>query len=190
MNKKDIINKLGIIYEYDKNFFDFDRLISDRWRELLYNSMKKFKIHFDLENNDTTKIQREIIIPQYQWPNTDCKFKCELCIAGGDWEVFVYYFKVQLVSGYCHNDDITNQDMNNSGRMSGVNSMFIFIPSKEEGNYHLLPARKQGEWCAPDNNSYKEGIDPKANERDCWKSLENYLKKLVEIEIEKNRNRK
>ena len=187
MNKKEIANILELIYEYDKNFFDYDRLTDDRWRTLLHDSMKKFKIHFDLENNDSTKIQRVITIPQNHWSNTDCKFKCELCIACGDWEVPVYYFKVQLISGYCFNDDIINQNKNSMGRMSGVNSMFIFIPGKEEGNYHLLPSRKQGEWCAPDNNSYKEGIDPKSNERDCWKSLEKYLKKLVEMEIEKIR---
>lgn len=190
MNKKDIINKLEIIYEYDKNFFDFDRLISDRWREILRDSMKNFKIHFDLENNDTCKIQRIITIPQNYWDHTECKFKCELCRAGGDWEVPVYYFQIQLVSGYCFNDDITNQDKNTMGRMSSVNSMFIFIPGKEEGNYHLVPARKQGEWCAPDNNTYKEGIDPKANEKDCWESLEKYLEKLVEMEIEKIKSEK
>jgi len=97
-----------------------------------------------------------------------------MCQAGGDWEIPVYYFKCQLIDGYAFN----------LGKYR--NSFFIFIPGKTEGNYHLLPSKTDGEWKAPDNSHYKKGIDPEASKPDCWKSLNIYLKKLVDLEIAKN----
>jgi hypothetical protein len=168
-----ISEKLQMIYEYDGNFFSYMEIAKDRWNDLLHDAMKFFKVHFDLENNDTCKTQKIIVIPQKEWEFTQCKFKCELCEAGGDWEIPVYYFKCQLVDGYAFGVE----KYHSSG-------LFIFIPGKKEGNYHLV-SKDGGEWVAPHDGVYEEGIDPKANERDCWKSLEIYLKKLVDLEIEK-----
>lgn len=180
MKSNCVINKLTLFYEYNSNFFNYDELTKDKWTDLLINAKEKFKIFFDLENNESCKIQREIIIPQNMWKFTKCKFRCELCHSFGDWQEPVYYFKIQLSSGYCFNDD-----KENFGRTSLTNSFFIFIPGKEEGNYHLVPSKKEGEWTAPDLNNYKKGIDPEPSEKDCWKSLELYLKKLVNMEIKK-----
>jgi hypothetical protein len=105
--------------------------------------------------------------------------------AGGDWQVPIRYFRIQIVSGYCYNDDPLEKDHEYMGRNSSSNSHFVFIPGKKEGNYHLVPQDKKGErnWFAPDNNQYYDKIDPKANERECWKSLEDYLKEMVNKEI-------
>jgi len=61
---------------------------------------------------------------------------------------------------------------------------FCVIPGKEQGNFHLIRG-KDWSWVAPDNNDYKEGIDPEPKERSCWEFLEEYLKALVQKEIEK-----
>jgi len=148
-----LTESLQRLYEYDKDFFDFSILKKEKWTELVHNAEKTFKIHFDLENNDSLKKQKIIVIPQTYWKNTECKFKCELFQAGGDWQVPILYFQCQIVSGYAF-------DMG-----SYHNSMFIFIPGKEEGNFHLIPSSKGGEWIVPDNNYYKKEIDPEPSEK-------------------------
>mgnify|MGYP001767142696 CR=1 FL=1 len=152
-----------------------------------YNNLQNLK-DFDLENDYPVKSQRVIVIPQNQWSPTECKFKCEMYSAGGDWEIPVRYFRIQIVSGYCYDDSYVPKEGEtySSGRNSSMNSHFIFIPGKKQGNYHLVPIDKKGErhWSAPDNNQYYKDIDPKANERDCWKAVEDYLKEMVNKEIE------
>ena len=166
------ISKLQILYEYDRSFFSYDEMTKDMWYDKVREAMKKFKVSFDLENNETTKQQREIVIPQKEWDFTKCKFKCEMYSAGGDWENPVNYFRCQLVDGYAF-------DMSKHG-----NSHCVYIPGKKEGNYHLVP-RKDG-WGAPNNDrEHVKGIDAEKNDKDCWKSLEKYLKSLVDLKIEK-----
>lgn len=172
-------SKLQLLYEYDKDFFSYVERNKDMWNDLVYDAMKKFKIRFDLENNDTMKQQRSIEIPQDEWEFTKCKFNCEMYQAGGDWQIPVLYFRCQLISGYCYSIS--------KYRTKYSNSHFVYIPGKEEGNYQLVPGSKEG-WAAPDNNSYKKGIDPEANERDCWKSLQKYLKLLVDLEVNRVRS--
>jgi len=186
MKSKILIEKLRLMYEYDKEFFTFDRLEKDMWNDKIREAKERFKIFFDLENDYPVKSQREITIPQNEWSPTECKFKCEMYSAGGDWEVPVRYFRIQIVSGYCYNDNEIKNGHYYMGRNSSSNSHFIFIPGKKEGNYHLVPIDKKGErsWSAPDNNQYYDNIDPKANEKDCWKAVEDYLKEMVNKEIE------
>lgn len=168
---------ISIIEAIEKLNFDYNNNIAkEMWRDKIQEAKKNFNIWFDLENNDLCKdnSQRDIIIPQDEWEHANCKFRCQLWCAGGDWEVPLYYFKCQLLDGYAFN----------------VNKyqcpFFIFIPGKTEGNYHLIKAKKEG-WCVPDNNDYKKGIDPEKSKTDCWKALQEYLKKLVDLEIEKVR---
>lgn len=166
---------LQLLYEFDEDFFSYDYIANDMWKDLIHKTKKEFKIQFDLENNESTKQQRIITIPQKEWEYTECKCKCELCQAGGDWEIPVYYFKCQVISGYFLD------------HKSHSNSYFIYIPDKTKGNYHLV--KHNDLWVAPNNNDYKKGIDPEPKERDCWKSLEQYLKELVYLHIEKKENR-
>ena len=72
--------------------------------------------------------------------------------------------------------------------VSSINSYFVYIPGKTEGNNHLQLNSKDI-WCAPNDNSYKDGIDPKPDEKKCWNSLKDYLKLLVDKEIEKINNK-
>jgi len=163
---------ISILEALNKLKFDYSRITNDMWQDGLHDAMKTSKIHFDTENNDTVDNPRDIIIPQKQWDTTKCKFRCQLSQAGGDWQIPVYYFRCQLIEGYAFN----------LGKYR--NSFFIFIPGKKEGNYSLV-SKDGGEWYAADNSVYKEGIDPENSKTDCWKALQVYLKKLVDLEIEK-----
>jgi len=167
------MNKLQMLYEYDKNFFNYSNMSKNLWRDLVNDAKKEFNIRFDLENNYSKKIQRDIIIPQKEWEHTECKFRCELYCAGGDWEEPVYYFRCQIIKGYAFE------------KHTYENSHFIYIPGKTEGNYQLWKGDKG--WHAPDNDVYKKGIDPEPNEKKCWESLKEYLKLLVDKEIKKNK---
>ncbi len=164
---------ISILETLDKLQFNYEQLASKMWRELLSEAMKTFKVRFDTENDDGVDSAKDITILQKQWDFTKCRFRCQLCQAGGDWEIPVYYFKCQLLEGYAFN----------LGKYR--NSFFIFIPGKKEGNYSLV-SKDGGEWHANVDGVYKKRIDPENSKIDCWKSLNLYLKKLVDIEITKN----
>lgn len=168
---------LQTLYEYDRDFFSYTQMASEKWNDLVRDAMKELKVRFDLENNNTANQQREIVIPQKEWEFTKCKFRCELYSAGGDWEVPAYYFRCQLIDGYAFG----TEKYRNSG-------LFVFIPGKTEGNFHLVRSKNGEDWVAPDNNDWKKGIDPERNDRKCWEALEEYLKVLVDLEIEKTRS--
>lgn len=171
--------KLSSLYEYDKEFFEYTHVMKDAWNDLIRKAQERFKIAFDLENNDTMHQQKEIIVPQNEWKPEICKFKCELFRAGGDWEVPIFYFRCQIVSGYAFEINTYR------------NPLFIYIPGKKEGNYSLVRTNKGDGWTAVTDENYTDGIDPENNDKDCWKSLEKYLKALVDMEIEdiKQRNK-
>lgn len=167
-----IIEKLKLIYEYDKGFFDYNYLMKDIWSELLKKAMDEFKIRFDIENNDSRGIQRIVRI-------NETKFKCELCGAGGDWETITNYFKIQLIDGYCY------------GHGKYRDSFFIFIPNKEQGNYHLVSNKKETHLYPIENNDdYKNEDKLKPDDKKCWESLNLYLKELVNKEISINKKEK
>jgi hypothetical protein len=163
---------ISILEALDRLNFDYNRIANDMWNKMLHESMKTFKIHFDTENDDGVDKSRDIIIPQKEWEHSNCRFRCQMCQAGGDWEWPVYYFRCQLMDGHAFNLGTYK------------NQFFIFIPGKKQGNYHLV-SKDGGEWNAPDQSVYKKGIDPEASKTDCWKSLQEYLKKLVDLEIER-----
>jgi hypothetical protein len=143
-------------------------IVEKKWRETLKLAREKFRISFDTENDEAIAL-REIVIDQNQWDHTKCKFLCEFRMAGGDWESPVAYFRCQLKDGYAAIPD------------KHGSKMFCFIPNKGEGNQHLVSSGNG--YVAPDAGRKRdESLRP--NEKDCWKSLKVYLKKLVDQEIE------
>lgn len=166
---------LSILFEMKKMISSFKTvgLIKNHVRKLLINTKKNVNIDFDLENNDPIDEVKEYIVQQNYWTTSICKFKYQMYQAGGDWEIPVYYFVCQLISGYaksinCYDDTC---------------GFFIYIPSKTKGNYHLIPNNKGDGWSAPHDSTYKKNIDPEPNKEDCILSLKEYLKKLVYDEI-------
>ena len=172
------------IKRLDPNFFQYGQIASRMWRDITVQAKKDFKVWFDQENDDVYKRQeRVIVIPQNQWDHTECKFKCRLHQAGGDWENPVFYFRCQIVSGYAGH--IVKGQYRKLSQYSGENNgCFVFIPGKTQGNYSLIPNSKGDGWIANDGDKHKKGIDPENNDRDCWKALKQYLTKMVQMEID------
>lgn len=161
--------RFSLFIEQNKEF-DYSNIAKNKWHEILSKTQKESGIYFDTENDDSICV-RDIKIDQKEWDFTDCKFRCELRIAGGDWQCSVAYFRCQLVKGYANVPD------------KYESKMFCFIPNKSEGNPHLQQT-KNGQLSAPDNENYfKKSEHPKPNEKLCWSSLKTYLKKLVNQEI-------
>jgi hypothetical protein len=155
------------IVEKKNDFFTYVELSKDMWREKINDEQDAVGIHFDLENDDGVT-QREIIVDQDHWEHTKCKFRCELCKAGGDWQSPVIYFRCQLRDGYARRND---KDMYTSG-----DSHFIYIPAKHDGNINLEKTEKG--WSAPDSD-----CKTKPNEYKAWQALKKYLRKLVDDAI-------
>lgn len=155
----------------DKNFFDFGDLIKTEWNRLIKEEQNRVNIYFDLENNDSISQKRITIdTPEDEFENSSgdilfnkARFKCELCLAGGDWQHSTYYFCCQ---GY-------------KGVMAG-RDRFVLIPNKEQGNIHLVDNLK-GNLIPQDSN-----LDLKRNfseeEKLCWEFLPDMLKDYLDRE--------
>jgi hypothetical protein len=174
------MKSISYLFEAARCPFDYSPIMKAVWRDMIKKAQDDFKISFDLENDDLSgnNSEKDLIVPQDRW-STNCKFRCQLWSAGGDWQYPVYYFKCQLLDGYAIN------------LSKHTNPFFIFIPGKTEGNYHLVASEKDAsKWHAPDNNSYRKNIDPEPSATDCWKALKNYLKQLVMMEIDREQQEK
>ena len=152
--------------------FSYRCLASEAWAGLIRAAKKDGGVEFDRENDDPVGEPRVIEVPQDEWEFTRCRFLCQMWSAGGDWEVPARYFRCQLVEGYADGVQKYRGD-----------GLLVYIPGKTEGNAHLLPGRRQGEWHVPGNDTYKDGIDPEPDERACWRSLREHLKGLVDREV-------
>lgn len=138
--------------------FSPGEVMKDEWNSLVMKEQDKSNIHFNLENNDDVGPIRRISISLKDDTIYDNQvYFVQMMSAGGDWEYPVYYFRIQVKSGY----------------MSG---MFIFIPNKKQGN-HSLVSTKNGFSAA-----HSDGSDIKIDndKRLCWKSLNYFLQKLVQ----------
>lgn len=155
--------RLRMICEKKDEFFTYVDLSKDMWRKKILDKQKEVNISFDLENNEDVS-RRDIVIDQSFWDNTKCKFKCELRLAGGDWQCPVAFFCIQLVDGYAF------------GMSEYSNPYGVFIPDNKQGNPHLVKTEKG--WTAPDAD------DGEADETKAWIALKSYLKELVEKEID------
>lgn len=147
----------------DRHFFNYTDLSDDMWHKKVQAAKKDSHIDFDLENDEAT-VQRVITIDQTHWEHSDCKFKCELHHACGDWQEPIIYFRCQLISGYA-------KDLN-------TDKSLIYIPDRHNGNDNLRPT-DHGGWEATDDHN----VDTKPNERQAWQALHQHLKTLVDEEI-------
>lgn len=145
--------------------FNYDTISKEMWRDKLEDAMEEFDIRFDTENDDAVS-NRIIEIPQTQWEHAKCRFKCEIRLAGGDWQDSAYYFRCQLTDGYA------------KGLSKYGDPNFCFIPGKNDGNGHLIKAKSSG-YAAPDHDDSNED----KSERKAWQALKKYLEKLVKDEI-------
>lgn len=139
-----------------KNEFCTDDVLKDRWRDLVSDEQDRADIHFDLENNEP--VNKSLRRFEFPYPGESSLHErqvyfVQLMSAGGDWEMPVYYFKIQVKEGW--------RDKH----------MFVFIPSREQGNGNLMQCKKG--LCPQDSNS--SGKDAR-DEAKAWKALESHLK--------------
>lgn len=129
----------------DKAEFEFSALIRDAWHQLIHAEQDAVSISFDLENDDPcSKEKPRTIDTGILTPGGDhYRVLAQPCMAGGDWQSSVAYFRCQLLHGRSRSE------------------LFIVIPSKDEGNLSLVPG-KEKDWVACDNN------DPNAPK---WKDI-------------------
>jgi len=143
----------------EKLKFDPVELFSEKWNDEVHKAQDRCNIHFDLENNDSVGDIRRLSFPNGRTDPTTEKpdedvFYVQLCSAGGDWESPVYYFRIQIKDGYPRR------------------RLFVFIPSKEEGN-GLLRKKEKGGYAPLDADDY----DPDGrDEKKCWDAVKRFLK--------------
>lgn len=139
-----------------KNEWNTTDVMKHKWSDLVGEEQSRAGIHFDLENNDAVnKSLRRFEFPYPGQSTIHDKqiYFVQLMSAGGDWEMPVYYFKIQVKEGWAERD------------------MFVFIPSKEQGNGNLVQC-KSG-MCPKDANSSE---DDARDESKAWEALKSYLK--------------
>lgn len=146
----------------DKDFFTYQSINDKMWNDEIEEAKNEFGVNFNTENNDSMD-DREVV------KIDDAEFACEMWSAGGDWEFPLRYFKCQLKSGYV------------SGRSTYTDPHFVFIPNGKQGNGHLV---KDGDkWICPDADG--NDVDEEARDEDkCWDSLKDYLRELVDKNID------
>lgn len=121
------------------DIFDHKAIINEEWRKHIKAAQEYQNINFDLENDDTDS-KRTLFIKQNLRKDQPVKteINLELCVAGGDWETPVYYFKIE----FTHDHFIYTYTQNKKPDE--------FVWDKESGKKHVyIPTIEQG------NNLYK-----------------------------------
>ncbi len=161
----------------DQEIFDYRGTIHELWRPIIMQAQRFQNINFDLENNDTTEEKRTLFINKMLRKDqpVKCEYNIELCIAGGDWEQPVFYFKVELTNQYgliSIDYDTNNPEYVWDLKDKGNYKLFVLIPDNENGN-HLN--KIDGGFTALTQNDEEIKIDTDANRKLAWKWVENLL---------------
>lgn len=129
-------------------------------------------ISFDLEN-DSAISEKRVKVGE---GDSAFRVKCQLCVAGGDWQVGVYYFRCQLYEGYI--DGLYGE------------KMFVLIPDIKQGNSHLAKTDDGKGWTAPNNGEKNTPEMP--DETRSWEHIEELIivhKNLMETEMKERHGR-
>jgi len=177
----------------DKEIFDYSVIISDAWRDVIFHGQEFARIHFDLENNDTMGEKKTFYVKKDLRKNQPVKyeFNAELWRAGGDWEMPVIYFKVEITHDYNVKKDKWSKNPKyvwdvDTG-MSGLYKSYVMIPPVEAGN--KLEKRKSDsdkyDWFAYNNNDVSKEQETElkltdADKKSAWKWLQDILEQAVE----------
>lgn len=144
----------------EKLKFDSSNLLRDAWRDCVREERDKQNINFDLENDESVGNVRRISVPSYSDIRENDTYYVQLQSAGGDWEYPIYYFRIQVKDGW-HNKH-----------------MFVFIPSKKQGNGNLEKTDKG--WAAIYNDTKH---DDAREEKKAWDAVKDFLKDWARKEM-------
>ncbi|MBD3260557.1 MAG: hypothetical protein GF334_02595 [Candidatus Altiarchaeales archaeon] len=183
MKKYDIELKQRSVPKDEKHFFNYSELAKKMWSDIIKKGHEAFNISFDHENDESTKERRILTLEIPDEYNKDTgkkkyQFRCDLHMAGGDWQEPSCYFRCQLVDGSLYG--VTRYP--GSIRSYGDN-FFIVIPGPQDGNTRLDEG-KDGGFVAIDSTSSKEKA-PKLDTERAWEYLGEYLTDLLLEELKK-----
>lgn len=171
----------------DDQIFNYRSVIESKWRSLIKKAQDFQKIHFDLENNDSTGEKKTLYIKKDLRKDQPVKyeFNIELYKAGGDWEMPVMYFRIEFTTDYSvvygrkeleapeYVWDLDGESYD------GLYKHYVLIPGPD---INKLEKRKDGYGAFSDNGSPKSK-DYKLTEEDlkkAWKWVEDVLTKVVD----------
>jgi hypothetical protein len=163
----------------DKEVFQYSEIARDLWYEKFNDACDHFKIKFDLENNESVKERKTIVVKENK--DTEWEFNCELMAAGGDWECANLYFKCQFRKGLGFGYD--NVKLPYPGNINtGKTSYFVLIPPINAGNTNLvkLDGEDYDYGSIQDNSGRGNDLDYKAAWDWVKKYLTDYVQKYVD----------
>lgn len=166
----------------DEEPFNYKEIAKDLWYERFNDACKNFKIKFDLENNDSKKEKKKIVIKD---GDNEWIFNCELMAAGGDWECSNLYFKCQFIDGYLGGyDDKEIKLPYPSDLSTGRKSYFVLIPPLEAGNNNLVKLDKSEDY---EYGSIQDGNGNDLDNKKAWKWVQKYLEDYVNEFVKKSK---
>ena len=145
--------------------FDASKLLREEWKVAINDAQKKYEINFDLENDSSVGKIKTIDVPSRAPHRRDKDiYLVQLQYAGGDWELPIYYFRIQIKEGH------------------PTNKTFVFIPSIKQGNGNLLGGDNESsfKYVAKHNDS---GYNDERDEKKAWDAVKSHLGKCSKKEL-------
>lgn len=172
----------------DKEIFNYSSVVKDLWIPVIAAGKKFQNISFDLENNDTTKQKKTIVIKKNLRVDQPIKYviNAELCKAGGDWEYPVMYFKLEFTHDYGiirNRNELEPEFVWDLERdYKGLYKNYVIIPPVDAGNSLVKTDKGWSAYNSDEVNKDNEK-DVKITDADmkkAWKWLENTINEVVE----------
>lgn len=176
----------------DSEIFNYNSIIEDVWRVKIKNAQEFQKINFDLENNESLKKEKKTLYIKKNLRKDQpvkYEFNCQMCVAGGDWENMVMYFRVEFTHEYMYSNKkndknpkyITDKEPKVGEKL---NKCYVFIPTIEGGN--PLFKTEKGYTAYTEEYLKKDGLKDKdvkitdERKKKAWQWLEELLTTMVE----------
>ena len=177
----------------DKDFFDYSNMATSQWNKIIKEAQKFQKISFDLENDDSTGQKRTFYLEKNLRDDQPVKYQinAELFKAGGDWELPVMYFRIQILHEYgiLMSDDWKSShtpeyvwDIPKHDKEITLRNCYVVIPPVEAGN-KFKKHGKESFLAYDDSEISKE--DSKlltitdSDEKKAWEWLKHLLEKVI-----------
>ena len=148
--------------------FDYSEEIKSMWQKLINKEKERVNIYFDLENDNSIDC-KTIDLEYTDKNNNEYRVKSQMCMAGGDWEASVCYFRCQFEERYYIEQD-------NSWGQWRPSKKAIIIPIK--GNINLEKQNKD-KFCAIDADN---GLSLKEkDEKILWDEMKRLSEERIKI---------
>lgn len=168
----------------DFEVFKYNNIKNALWKSIIKEAKDFQNINFDLENDDSVE-SRTIFINQLLRKDQKVKTEVnlELRIAGGDWEIPVYYFRIEFTHDHFISSNKANPPeyvwdlTSNKRNIDNSINKYCFIPSIEDGN--SLKKMDNGLVAYTDEDDVKLKSD-KETIKEIWKNMEDLIHKLAD----------